>query len=138
MKQTAIVESVSEDKAIIKVKRESACVSCKSSVICNTCYKTITAEAYNKAGANVGDTVEIETDSKIVIGYAALTFVVPVVCGLLLYNITLLMFENDLIPYIFTFTGFILPFVILYFAINKRNKADIIITNIIEPGSKDI
>jgi len=137
MKQTAIVESVSDDKAVVLVKMESACSSCKSSNICNTCYKTITAEAYNKAGASIGDTVEIETESKIVLGYAALTFIVPIICGLIFYNLTFLMFEDEVVPYIFTLLGFLLPFVILYFAL-KKNKTDIVITNIITPWSADI
>jgi len=138
MKQTAIVEAVSGENAKVKVKRDSACAGCKSAGLCNTCYKTITAEAFNKAGAVIGDTVEIETESKIIIGYAAVTFVVPIICALLLYNISYAILKTETLPYIFTFIGFIVPFIILYIVMGKRGKTDIIITKIIENRSTEV
>ena len=140
MRQIAIVEEINGGNAVVKVKRESACKGCISEKICNSCEKTITVEACNSAGAKIGDTVYIETPSADILKYAALTFVAPVLCALILYGIAHGMNYDTVICNIFLLAGFILPFVILIALMNgKKNKHtefSIEIINIIETDTE--
>lgn len=77
MEQIGIVKQLIENEAEVLVKRASACgencAHCKGG-----CQPTsITARVENKAGAAVGDTVKIETDTSDVILAAVLLYFVP-------------------------------------------------------------
>ena len=79
--------------AIVETKRLSACDGCHKQLegeSCSVCSlmggnTTLTSRADNSIGAQVGDTVEIESDSGRILSYAALVFLAPVVLALLLY-----------------------------------------------------
>ncbi len=90
----AKVVSVYGDLATVVAKRTSACEGChKSAEGCSVCSlmgegAEITAKAENRVGARVGDTVEIESESKKVLFYGAAVFLFPLVLMLAGYWIT--------------------------------------------------
>jgi len=82
MEIVGTVVSVSDKKAIVKVKRVSACgdscASCKGG--CETTSATSVAE--NLVGAKVGDTVKIESDTKSIIQAAVALYMAPVLIAI--------------------------------------------------------
>ncbi len=82
MEQIGTVQRLQGSQAVILVRRTSACgencASCKS-----VCTKTtISAMAENPLGANVGDVVKIETDTKRLIFAAVLLYFVPLLLAM--------------------------------------------------------
>jgi len=134
MKQQATVEAVNGNIAKIKVKRESACSGCKSENFCGSCMKVVTADAVNNIGANVGDVVDIESESKIILKYAVCTFVLPIICALLVYTVTAYIFSSEVISNMSMIAGFIIPLIILALVVKKKKICDITITGIVETG----
>ena len=98
----ARVVSVNGDVATVVAKRTSACEGChKSAEGCSVCSLMgeggeITAEAENAVGARVGDTVEIESESKRVLFYGAAVFLFPIVMMLAGYWITSCFTESEI------------------------------------------
>lgn len=137
MKQIAIVESVDivdsidRNKTIIKVKRDSACAGCKSESFCASCMKTVTSEAINEIGAKVGDTVIVESESKTILKYAVVTFILPIVFALIAYFITGYIFSDEVISNISMAAGFVIPLVILIIVVKNKKICDITITSIV-------
>lgn len=78
MRQRVTVKEVLPDgRAIIFLRRESACSGeCEHCGGC-TPNETVTAEAANPVGAKKGDTVEVETESGIVLAVIAVVYLVP-------------------------------------------------------------
>ena len=93
MIQRAKVVEISDGHAVVQVSRKAMCDGCHKSECGGSCAmsaifangSTMTATAVNEAGAVVGDTVEIETSDKEVLGVASLVFLLPVVLGGVLY-----------------------------------------------------
>ena len=90
----AKVVSLNGDLATVVVKRTSACEGChKSTEGCSVCSlmgegRELSAKAENSVGARVGDTVEIESESKKVFFFGAVVFLFPLVMMLAGYWIT--------------------------------------------------
>lgn len=81
MTQIATVKCLlGSDKAEVQVRRPSACGhDCKSCGGCGPDTMTqITAVAENEAGACLGDTVRLESESRKVLGLAAVLYLMPV------------------------------------------------------------
>ena len=136
MKQIATVEEVKGNMAKIKVKRDSACAGCKSENLCGSCMKTITAEAVNKIGADIGDVVNVESESGTILKYAVFTFIVPILCALLAYFITVNIFSSELISNISMSAGFIVPLIVLVLVVKNKKICDITITGIVERNAE--
>ncbi len=107
MKRNAVVESVCGEKAIVSFLREEACALCATRGICANAKKS-KAEVRNPIGANVGDTVEIETEASSVLLYCLILFLAPVLLALVMYLV--FMNLNTVLAYIMTAVGFILPY----------------------------
>ena len=93
MRVKAVVTEVSEKYSVVESERMSACEGChKSAEGCSVCSlmgseKKISTKAINRIGAKVGDTVEIETESRRVMLYAAVVFMLPVLLCLAFYGV---------------------------------------------------
>lgn len=155
MKQRAVVKSLAvksgKNIAVVETSRSSACDGCSKKDCGESCgmsnmfavsrrggsSKIMTASADNEIGAKIGDTVEIETDSKTVLSYAAIVFLFPIAMGLILYFLGTLISQSDIVPYIMSLAGFIAAFAVIYFTAERRskNKTDIRIVNIISADS---
>ncbi len=95
MRQRAKVTAVNGSLATVEVKRSTMCDGCEKSGGCGGhCAITgivgdsrpMTARAVNLIGAKTGDLVEVESEEKVVLGSAALVFLVPLaVCALFFF-----------------------------------------------------
>lgn len=131
--------------AVVETSRASACDGCSKKECGESCgmsgmfasAKIMTASADNEIGAKIGDVVEIETDSKTVISYAAIVFLFPIAAGLLFYLFGTLVSQSDFVPYIFSVAGFIAAFAVIYFTAEQRSrkKTDIRIVKIISEAA---
>ena len=133
MRQRAVVVETEGVKAKILVKRTSMCEGChknKDSDCSGHCEITtlfgsndkMTAYAENKIGAGVGDTVEIDTESRTVLSYAALVFVFPIVLATVMYLLFDGIFHIDTVSAAGAAAGFILAFV-LCVAFDRHKRA---------------
>ncbi len=134
MKQRATVVEVKDKIAVIETTRKSMCEGCKkrgsgcsghcdiSGLVANN--GKMRAEADNAIGAAVGDVVEIETEDKKVLSYAAIVFLLPIILTAACYQIMFTLFSSELAGYIGAAAGFVLTFVglVIYDKIKSKNK----------------
>lgn len=139
MRVKATVKSVEGKIAIVESERLSACEGChKHAEGCSVCSlmggnSKITAKAKNTAHADVGDVVEIETETKTVLFYAMIVFVLPLLVMLCIYALMGLFDVTEPIRYGVTLLGFVLTFlgIWLYSKFRVSKKYDVEIVNII-------
>lgn len=140
MRVKATVKQIEGKYAIVESERLSACEGChKHAEGCSVCSlmggnKIISAKALNSAKAEVGDIVEIETETKTVLFYALVVFVLPIVVMLALYAAAGLFGLEDKWRYIPAFAGFVMTFFViwLYSKFSVAKKCDAEIKRIIE------
>jgi Positive regulator of sigma E activity len=119
--------------AMVEASRKSACDGCAkkscdggdckmSDLVEASSSKKMTASAENSVGAKVGDIVEIETDSKVVLKYAAIVFLFPVIAAFAFFYIAGKIFSAESVPYIAALLGFAASFVVIYFTAEKKTK----------------
>lgn len=132
MKQKGKVTALEGEFATVEVLRTSACVGCSKAEGCIACKKKITSRAYNPLGAEVGDTVTLESSSETVLLYALLVFLLPLLLTGAAYFITSRLSENTLLQIAVSACIFILTYVIIYFIFdrNPNSKKTVKITEI--------
>ncbi len=135
----AKVVSVDGDVATVVARRTSACDGChKSSEGCSVCSlmgegSEITARAENRVGAKVGDTVEIESESKKVLFYGALVFLFPLVLMLAGYWIASCFTQSEIWRFIAAAVAVVLSFCAVWCysrAVGKR-RTDVKVVRIL-------
>jgi len=134
----ATVTAVEGKYAVVENERKSACEGCHKNVDGNPCSicslaggnRKISMSAYNKIGAEVGDRVEVETESRRVLWYAALIFILPIVIALVGYYIGNAVSDGDKLGLLLAVAGMVLAFagVAIYskLVVGKRNDAVIV------------
>lgn len=131
-----IVTATERDMATVEAVRQSACDGCHSKKFCLTCTrKKISVQAYNAAGAKVGDRVCVESPSGLILGYAAAVFLSPIIIALAAYLLGSYLFESQAAPYLLSLVFFVLSFLGIYVVFNKREgkkKDTLTIVKIIE------
>lgn len=139
MKVKAIVISTDGKSAIVESERLAACDGChKHAEGCSVCSlmgsnKKITSRARNDVGASVGDTVEIETETKTVLFYSMIVFILPIVIMLALYAVAGFFELREPLRYVVSLSGFVISFICiwLYSKFNVSKKYDVKIVNIV-------
>ena len=113
MQTKAVVVSTQGEFAIVEAERKSACDGCHKAEEggCTVCSlmggdRKIATEALNTIGAKAGDTVIIESQTKRMLWYALLVFILPIVIALLAWGIASQFTVNIVIQTIFAFAGF--------------------------------
>lgn len=104
--------------AIVESHRKSACDGCHKNTDGNGCAvcslmggdPAIRTRADNSIGAKVGDTVTIASDSSRVMRYAALVFLMPLLCGGIAYLIATAITTAPLPQALAALCGFALAF----------------------------
>ena len=90
MQRTAVVvNDIGNNIKEIEVSRETACEGCSQQGSCHACImlgdskknRAMRSKAFDPLGAQVGDRVEVETESSTVIKYAAEVFLLPIILG---------------------------------------------------------
>ena len=118
MVQRAKVIGLDNDLAKIEVSRKAMCDGCHKMQCSGKCAMSglmssgskMTALAVNKADAKVGDTVEISTSDKEVLGAAAIVFILPLAIGLLGFTTAKLLGLSSDISTIAAVAGFVAVF----------------------------
>ena len=90
MKSEGRVISTDGKYAVVATERRAACEGCHKrgeDGTCSVCTllggeTRLDTRAFNRAGAVVGDTVELESSSGRMLGYAALVFILPCVIAI--------------------------------------------------------
>ena len=118
MKQKGIVKEIGDGVAIVSLLKEEVCCSCSGRKFCGSA-KRVDVKVKNSLDAEIGDTVEIETASEKVLGFAALVFLVPVILAVALYLAFLTV--NQTVASLAAFLGFMIPFVFAY-VLDKKKK----------------
>lgn len=143
MKQTAEVLELQGENARISVRRSSMCEGCEKKGECGTsCMagellgagKIMTVLASNEIGARVGDTVEVESESHTVLGYAALVFLFPILLCAVFYVLGRSLHLGETWAMLLGLVGFAAAFLVILVIdrLKKRKgKPDIRITRIL-------
>ncbi|MCQ2456091.1 MAG: SoxR reducing system RseC family protein [Clostridia bacterium] len=142
MLRTAEVISVEGEFATVRAERSSMCDGCEKQGCDGSCSagmlagagKSVTAKAVNTAGAEVGDTVEIETSDAKVLSYAALVFIMPIVVCALFFAAAEALFSDRRISVAAAVLGFILTFAVIGIVEKRHAKKlpDIEIVRVVE------
>lgn len=143
MRQRAVVIETEGKLAEIEVSRSTMCDGCQknggcghhcelSGIVANSGKMRTTAQ--NKIGAEPGDTVEVETESTKVLGYAALVFMMPIFVCAVFYFIADAVFAGEAPALIAAAAGFVLSFLGISFVDRSKKKSlpDIAIVEIIK------
>ena len=108
MTQIATVERIIDaDHAVISVPRKSACGhDCEECAGCGVSGAAVKAKALNTAGAEPGQKVVVESDTKKMLRIVALVYLTPVVLFLLGYLITAFLTPSVAMQYFVAVLGF--------------------------------
>lgn len=143
MRQTGVVVSKNGDIAEVRVERASMCEGCTHNHSCtgHSCAagnlmgagKTMMARAYNKAEAEVGDIVALETPSGKVLSYAALVFLVPILCCGVFYTLGNILFHTLFGSCAMAICGFLLSFCCIAYVERRmeKRKPEIVICTVL-------
>lgn len=143
MRERATVIRTNENLAEIEVNKASMCERCEKNGDCSHhCEisgliggtKKMKTVAQNRIGAKAGDLVEIETESIMVLGYAALVFIMPILICALFYYVANLIAENNIYSLISAAAGFFISFaaIALVDRLKKGKTPDIMIVKVIK------
>lgn len=108
MTQIATVERIIDaDHAVISVPRKSACGhDCEECAGCGVSGAAVKAKALNTAGAEPGQKVVVESDTKKMLRIVALVYLIPVVLFIFGYLIPALMGASVAVQYTAALLGF--------------------------------
>jgi len=136
-----VVEVDADGIAIVESRRKSACEGChkksdgEGCAVCSLMGSdpVIRTRADNALGAKVGDTVMIASDTSRMLRYAAMVFLLPLLCGAVGYLAASLLTERPVWQAGAALCGFALAFVglRLYSARVIAKRCDTVITAIL-------
>ncbi len=147
MRVKAKIIAVDGKYATVLCDRKSACEGCHKLADggeCSVCSlmgsgQSMETRAYNAAEAAVGDTVEIETASSRVLGYAAMVFLLPIVTVILGYMLSGLWTDVAAWRYLFCAILLALTFVgiRLYSEKIQKKRTDVTVVAVVHPSALD-
>lgn len=143
MRQRAVVIKAEGKYAEIEVSRATMCEGCQKNGGCeHPCELSgivagsgkMRTTAQNKIGAKPGDTVEVETESTKVLGYAALVFVMPILVCAVFYFLGKAIWSSETPALIAAAAGFVLSFlgISVFDRSKKKSEPDIQIVEIVK------
>ncbi len=142
MRTEAQVTSVTGEIAIVETMRMSACEGCHKAEDggCSVCSlvggsRKLSAKAYNRIGARVGDRVVIESATGRMLWYAALVFLVPLLVPFACWGIALLFGADETAQLWSAVGGFLasLAGIFVYSRTVQSKRCDVEITEILGP-----
>ena len=119
---SATVKRVKGGKTTVLIRQSSACG--ENCAMCSAKCKEreFETEVINTQNAQPGDSVIIETPSRIVIACAFLVYIVPLAAFIIGYAIISQITNSEVLCVLFAFLLFILTFIILHYYDKKRNQ----------------
>lgn len=141
-----VIEILSDKVAVVEAARKSACDGCHKMAQgenCSVCTllggdRKITAKANNKIGAEVGDRVEIESSSGLLMLYAVIIFMLPIVAALAAYYTAQALGASEKVRLVAVAVAFVLVTatdIAVSYVIGKR-RCDVNIVKIINSDIK--
>lgn len=77
--EEGIIESISQQNAMVRIQKSSACASCSSKGACHVVSeKEILIEVVNDLKAKVGDRVEISVPARSLLKLSLLVYIIPI------------------------------------------------------------
>lgn len=146
MKTVGVVISVCELYSVVESERMSACEGChKSAEGCSVCSlmggksRKISTRAVNDIGAEVGDRVEIESDSGRVLGYAFVVFVLSILFMLCAFFVSSALELGGIFTYVSPALGFALGMAVafVYSRVCASRRADARIVAIVKKSDAE-
>jgi len=143
MKAIGKVVEIKDNYALVTSQRQSACASCHNCEAKNMCHaelifgeqkQDVNVLALNNVGADVGDTVELESSTGRTLSIAMLVFLLPfILTAFVYYLIRNLAAISGVLPLILI-CAFIFSFLIITKLVNMfiQNKNTIVIVAILE------
>ena len=148
MRQIGIVTDITEQKTTVAVQRMSACAGCHKATPgmsgdehtsqpdishCHECsmFPTETEMsvcAVNEIGAEIGERVVIESETELILGYAAAVFLLPIGMAFLLGCILALVMEAEWGAYLGAVIGFVGAFAAVKLIFDRRAKEKTVYT----------
>lgn len=125
MKQIGNVVETKGNIAIIEVDRKSACDMCENAANCVEKCKKVYATAQNLVNADVGDTVEIETETHRVLINSVIVFLFPIFFAIAAYFLSDLFFAEN-VSVLITFFVLVFSMFAFCFGLNKLSKKRVI------------
>lgn len=127
MTQQGKVISAEGDFVTVSVVRTSACEGCKQKKLCSGTSgecggKTIEVKAKNTCRANVGQTVLLESDSKVILFLSFCIFIVPIILAFAAYFTAYALFAEKSAAYIASAVMFLLPAIFIAVYFDRRIK----------------
>ena len=142
MKTKAKVISLSGEFAVVESARTSACEGCHKAQEENGCSvcsmmgsdRMMRSKAKNTVGAQVGDSVWIESKTSRMLWYAVLVFLLPLLLAFAGFGVAALFTESLGLRVAGGAVGFVISFVaiFIYSKIVEKTRCDIEITGVIE------
>ncbi len=121
MRQVGTVIELNGNTAKVECDRQSACSMCENAESCVEKCKKVYATADNLVKATVGDTVEIQTDTGMVLLNAFIVFVLPVFLSVVCY-FGVRVFFREIISIIVTFAVLVFSLVLFSSLLNRISK----------------
>jgi len=146
MQQIGIVIETHGDVARVEVLRTAMCEGCAKREKGGSCAcgellgagRVMTAEACNDAQARIGDRVALESATTVVLGYAALVFLLPIAAALLFYGAASLFNASAAICWAAAGAGLVLSFAAAWIVDRrKRGTPQIHIVSVIRDQKEE-
>ena len=136
MKQKALVlKTFPDDTAEISVNRQSACGgNCSGCEGCSLRENAIRVTAENKAGASEGQTVMVETNTRLIFRYAVLVYILPVLSLIIGYAAAMMFGLSEGLCILLGFALLLISsaFIIAYHRKKKDNPLSYTISSVLE------
>lgn len=147
MKSEGVVISIDGRYAVVATERRAACEGCHKrgeGGECSVCSllggeSRLDTRALNRAGAKVGDTVELESSSGRMLWYAALVFLLPCILGILAYMAVGALTESEALRSLCAVGGFALGLIgaALYSKFVAGARVDVVVSAVLAAGAAD-
>ncbi|MBO5355538.1 MAG: SoxR reducing system RseC family protein [Clostridia bacterium] len=144
--KATVVEIIDQNVAVVSVERRAACDGCHKAVDgkgCSVCTLLgskgeTRALAKNTVGAALGDTVEVESRTRRIIGYAALVFLLPVALAIVGYLLGSKLSLGEGVSLLLALGGLLISFLLifLYSKLVVSRRLDIEIVAIVKEAEQ--
>lgn len=145
MRSEGVVISVDGKYAVVATERRAACEGCHrrgESGECSVCSllggeSRLDTRALNRAGAHVGDKVELESNTGRMLWYAALVFLLPCVLGIMAYIAVRGLTQSEAWRSVAAIGGFVIGLIVaaLYSKLVAGGRDDIFVSAVLDKGT---
>ncbi len=142
IQRAKVMQIMDDNMAQVSVLRQSACgENCATCKVGCTPAMHICAVARNDAHACAGDVVTVESGSSVILGFAALVYLLPFVLFFVFYGFSGLFVSSEHVRILLGGAGFLLS-VLIAFAVSKKRSGNektlLIITRVLSEETQNL